>query len=383
MLLADCALGFCAVATGVHLGSVAIAARRCRRRLPAAASADPSPPVTLLRPVCGIEAFSAETLGSGFAVDHADYEIVFCAARADDPILPLVRGLIAANPQIPARLLIGDERFSVNPKLNNLAKGWRAARYNWVVMADSNALLAPDALRRLLGRWRGDTGAVCSIPLGSRPANFWAELECAFLNTHQARFQYVAEALGLGFAQGKTMLFRRDIIDRAGGLRALAADPAEDAAATKLVRRLRRRVRLVDRPFEQPLGHRRARDVWGRQVRWARLRRHSFLVFFLPELLVGSVPPGIALCAAAIDYGISVPAALATLLVVWYGAEAALARSAGWHFARRTAAALLLRDLLLPVLWIAAWAGSDFVWHGNAMRLQRRSEMPEVADLPA
>jgi ceramide glucosyltransferase len=383
MLLADCAMGFCTLATGVHLGSVAIAARRCRQRPSPAVPADPAPPVTLLRPVCGIEAFSAETLASSFALDHDAYEIIFCAACADDPVLPIVRHLIDANPQVPARLLVADERFSVNPKLNNLAKGWRAARHPWVVMADSNALLAPDSLQRLFGRWCGDSGAVCSMPLGSRPANFWAELECAFLNTHQARFQYVAEALGWGFAQGKTMLFRRDLVERAGGLGVLAADPAEDAATTKLVRRLRRRVRLVDQPFEQPLGRRRAGEVWARQVRWARLRRNSFLLCFLPELLIGSVPPGIALAAAAVHYGISVPAALGALLVVWYGAEAALARRAGWHFTPRTAAAALLRDLLLPTLWIAAWAGSDFVWRGTEMRIPRRGDGPAAADLPA
>ena len=116
MLLADCALGFCTLATGVHLSSVAIAARRCRRRRPPALPADRgAAPVTLLRPVCGIEAFSAETLGSSFGLDHCDYEVIFCAARADDPVVPLVRRLIAANPTTPARLLIGDERFSVNP----------------------------------------------------------------------------------------------------------------------------------------------------------------------------------------------------------------------------------------------------------------------------
>ena len=48
------------------------------------------------------------------------------------------------------------------------------------------------------------------MPIGARPHNFWAGLECAFLNTLQARYQYVSESLGFGFAQGKTMLFRRD-----------------------------------------------------------------------------------------------------------------------------------------------------------------------------
>jgi hypothetical protein len=163
--------------------------------------------------------------------------------------VPIVRGLIEANPEVPARLLIGDDGISANPKLGNLVKGWDAARHEWRIIADSNVLMPRDFVQRLLAAWRTDSGVVCSMPIGSRPAGIWAELECAFLNTLQARFQYVSEALGWGFAQGKAMLFRRDIVARAGGIRALAAggcgDDQDDCNAGL-------RVHLVDNPFEQP-----------------------------------------------------------------------------------------------------------------------------------
>ena len=50
-------------------------------------------------------------------------------------------------------------------------------------MADSNVLMPRDYIQRLLARWGHNTGVVCSVPIASRPTNFWAELECAFLNT--------------------------------------------------------------------------------------------------------------------------------------------------------------------------------------------------------
>ena len=117
-----------------------------------------------------------------------------------------------------------------------MVKGWKAARYEWVIIADSNVLMPADYIQRLLARWRPDTGIVCSPPIGSRPESFAAEIECAFLNTYQARWQYAGESSGYGFAQGKTMLWRRDILERGGGIEALGAEIAEDAAATKLVR---------------------------------------------------------------------------------------------------------------------------------------------------
>jgi ceramide glucosyltransferase len=321
----------------------------------------------VLRPVCGIEPFAEETLASSFRLAYPEYELIFCVARADDPVVPLVRQLIDAHPQVPARLLVGDERINANPKLNNLIKGWRAARHPWIAMVDSNVLLAPNSLQRLAARWGDGTGAVSSMPIGSRPANFWAELECAFLNTLQARFQYVSEGLGFGFAQGKVIFLRRDLVERSGGLRALAADTAEDAAITKMVRRAGLRVRLVTEPFEQPLGRRTAAEIWSRQLRWARLRRNSFPWLFLPEILVGATLPSLALGFAAWQYGYGIAGPVAGLLFLWFGAEALLALGAGWRLSLRLAAALLLRDLLLPVLWIAACAGSAFVWRGNAM----------------
>lgn len=220
------------------------------------------------------------------------------------------------------------------------------------------------------------------MPIGARPHNFWAELECAFLNTLQARYQYVSESLGFGFAQGKTMLFRRDLVERAGGIRTLAADDAEDAATTKMVRAAGLNVHLVDRPFDQPLGWRTAAQVWSRQLRWARLRRVSFRWLFLPEIFVGSTLPAVAAAIAASAYGVSIPAAVSTVLASWIGAEMALAAYAGWHCSWRMPVALLIRDLLLPVLWIGALVGSDFVWRGNPMRAERVSRRQALRHKP-
>jgi ceramide glucosyltransferase len=323
--------------------------------------------VSLVRPVCGIENYVEETLASGFALDYPRYEIVFCVASAQDPVVPTVRRLMAAHPGVPARLLVGNEKISDNPKLNNVYKGWRAAAHDWVVLADSNVFMPPDYIQRLIAAWRPDTGLICSPPVGCRPAGFWAELECAFLNTYQARFQYTADTLGFGFAQGKSMLWRRDLLEQAGGIRALASELAEDAAATKVVRHAGLRVRLVDAPFEQPLGARSAAEVWRRQVRWARLRRTSFKVYFMPEIFVGGAWPLAAMAFAAAQSDLPL-ASVPALAALWYGSEAVLAWAAGWHLSVRSPLAFALRDLLLPAIWFNGWLGSAFVWRGNQMR---------------
>ena len=144
---------YCILATAAHIGSILISARRCRKgrsvsvrsegktalgvlgltrflrrrglhygkqRLGAGAgAAHDVHGVSLVRPVCGLENHIEDTLRSAFDLDYPRYEIIFCAAAANDSALPLVRRLIADHPHVPAQLLIGNDPISENPKLNN------------------------------------------------------------------------------------------------------------------------------------------------------------------------------------------------------------------------------------------------------------------------
>jgi ceramide glucosyltransferase len=361
------AAAFCGLATLFHFASIIAAAVRCKAQPGALPPPMQAPAVTIIRPLCGIENHIAETLQSTFDLDYPDYEIIFCVASINDPVVPVLEALLRRHPRTRARLLIGDERISNNPKLNNCVKGWKAAAHDWIVIADSNVLMPRDYIQRLLVPWTSDTGLVCAPPIGSRPEGFWAALECAFLNAYQARAQYFADAVGLGFAQGKTMFWRRAVLDEAGGIRRLAADLAEDAASTKVVRAAGLKVRLVDRPFEQPLGYRRALEVWRRQSRWARLRRACFPHFFLPEIMTGGLLPMAALGAIAEAMDAPTVPLLVAFALVWYGAEIALVRAARWHLSPFYPLHALLRDLLLPALWVDGLFGSKFEWRGNAM----------------
>jgi ceramide glucosyltransferase len=369
------AAAFFLITFAFHLTSIIIATARCRTNRKYEVLPLDAPAISLVRPVCGTENYCEETLRSTFELDYPRYEILFCAAYAHDPVLPLIERLVATHPHVDARILIGEDRVSGNPKLNNVVKGWRAASATWIVIADSNVLMPRDYIQRLLSTWRPGTGLVCSPPVGSRPSNLWAELECAFLNTHEARWQYVADSIGIGFAQGKSMLWQRELLEQAGGIEALGRELAEDAASTKLVRGMGLRVRLVDHPFEQPLGARSPAEVWNRQLRWARLRRVSFKAYFIPEILTGAVFPIIACGIAAGGNGFSPISAVLVAGTAWYGAEAIMARASGWHSSVRTPLVWMLRDLLLPLLWVQAWLGSTFVWRGNHMHVAQ----PQIA----
>jgi ceramide glucosyltransferase len=359
---------FCAVVSFIHIASIAIGIWRFRKPL-----REPllQPAVSIVRPLCGIDNYGEETLRTTFALDYPDHEILFCVASADDPVLPLARSLMAEYSHVAAKILIGDDRVSTNPKLNNVVKGWRAAAHDWIIIADSNVLMPTDYVQRLFANWRDDTGLVASPPVGAHPEGFWAEIECAFLNTYQARWQYLIDSLGRGFAQGKTMLWRRADLEAAGGIEALGKEVAEDAASTKIVRSAGHRVRLIDRPLVQPLGHRTAAEVWNRQLRWARLRRASFFLYFALEIFSGGVLPTIAVAFLAAQFDWPVALSAAAYAAFWYGGEMLLAAAADWDVPLLYPLYGITRDLLLPALFVAALEGNGFVWRGNEMQVER------------
>jgi ceramide glucosyltransferase len=172
------------------------------------------------------------------------------------------------------------------------------------------------------------------------------------------------------------MLWRRADLEASGGIEALGKEVAEDAAATKIVRGAELKVRLVDRPLAQPLGRRSASEVWNRQLRWARLRRASFFIYFLPEILSGGVLPMI--CGAILAYALGWPVLLFILAfaLFWYGSEITIAAQRGdkerrqHHIAdqcsRRQAAGMSRRD---------------FIWRGNAMQVERMRPIRMAAPL--
>lgn len=369
-----------AVLLGLHVASAVLAGHRWRCRKGSTTAGDAAlAPISVIRPVRGLDETDRVTLASTFSLAGGHYEVLFCVDREDDPAVPYLRDLMARHPDVPAQLLVGRTITTANPKLDNIEKGWRAARHDLVVLSDSNLLLPGDYLMRIRAAWRADTLLVSAPPVGADPETFWAEVECAFLDTYQGRWQYAADTVGYGFAQGKTLCLRRSDLERMGGLGVLAADLAEDAASTKAVRANGGRVRLVDRPFAQPLGVRTRAQVWERQARWSQLRRLAFPVHHASEILTTPFAPALAAIIAADEIGMSQPAAVLAVLALWYGVEAALAASARLHLTWRSPLAWLTRDLMLPALWIAGWSRSGYEWRGNHVALAKADHQPPEA----
>jgi len=362
------AIGLMSLATLLliaHLAATGLFLARLRRPVPPVGVIG-TPRITLLRPVCGLDPFDEETLRSSFHQDYPAYDVIFCAQSWCDPAVALVQRLIAEHPETPAQLLVGYDAVTANPKLNNVWKGWQAAQTEWISMTDSNILLPNDYLSIIVGSWGPSTGLVSSPPVGIRPMGFAAHLECAFLNSNQAVLQFASASLGLAFAQGKTLFFNRPLLEHCGGLCALGMYLAEDVTATRLIREMGREVTLTPLPFAQPIGQRTLREVWDRQLRWSRVRRDGFPVIFATEVLNGGLVPFGLVTMACLLGGSDLIWAVG-YVGLWYLSEIFVAKRAGWPMGVQDLAGLVLRDLVLPLLWIATFLRRGFEWRGTQM----------------
>ncbi len=329
-------------------------------------SAQTLAPVTIIRPVKGLEYKLERCLETTFRGAKLHDQILFCVADADDEVIPLVNALIAQYPLMDAQLVIGDTKISGNPKLNNVASAYHLAKHDWILMVDSNVLLPRDYGDQLFANWDAETGLVSSPAQAKDLENFAAHFEAAFMNTNQAPLQLIGDDFGKGFAQGKLLFWKREVLENGGGLQQLGKQMAEDVASTKLVRAQGLKVRLLPKPVVQPLGAREFSTVWQRQIRWAKVRRVGFPLMYFCEIFNGSFVPALLMAYLWMADFITADSFILYFLF-WYGSEWIMALGARWSARLGDIAAWFLRDLSLPIIWLRGYFGSSFEWRGNEM----------------
>ena len=297
------AFGYAVAATGLQVASIALAARKCRKPRRRLAAAPDAPPVTVGPAFVRVETFSETTLEAAFALDYPDYELIFCLAHADDPAALLARRAMARHPDRKASLLVGDERPSANPKLNNVVKGWKAARNAWIIIANSNVLMPPDYIQRMMAGWRNTSESSARRRL-ARPPSRWRPKWSALFSTRMRRAGSTRPTPAASVSRKASRC--------CGGATSSRRAAASNGSATRSLKTLQRPSwsaaptcghASTAGPFDQPLGRRAWSEVWGRQARWARLRRATFPLFFAPELFTSGLLAIIAGAFGATAFG--------------------------------------------------------------------------------
>ena len=369
------ATAFWGLSLGVRVAAAAATFVRPVLARPAAASGE-RPAVSVVVPVRNLEPELEQAFASVLAQDYPAFEVLIAAAEETSPAIETARGVAARFPNVPARFLLANQRFTHNPKISNLAPAMAAAKHDLILVKDANIQLTQGQLGELVADLAPGTGMVCDIPIAVRPQTFAAEIECAMMNGHAAPLLVGAAVLRLDVGFGKVMLFRRRDFERVDGVAVMAPTFGDDHALAKAFARIGLRTVFARSVIEQAIGARSFDAVWDRQLRWMVIRRDEAPAAFVAEPLFGGL---VTTLAGAAGFGLlgaaMLPAALATPLA-WLVIDSLVVAGKGWGWSWRYPLAALCREFVLIALWLRALVSRDVLWQGDRFPVGAAGDRP-------
>lgn len=361
------------VLIGLSLGYAAVALVAMARLAPRLDRPDEAftPPMTILKPVKGLDPELLENLRSFCRQDYPTYGILFGVADPQDPALGVVRQVLAEYPEADARLVPCPEAIGPNGKVSSLQQMAALARHEILVVSDSDTRVAPDYLRRVAAPFADPrVGLVTALYRGVSPAGLAAHLERLIIHTLFIPGVLIAYLLeGMTFALGATMAVRRKVLEQVGGFAAFAHVLAEDYQMGQRAVAAGYTVALADTVVDCVLGRMPAPHFLTRQIRWARtmrscrpggylgsLIRHGIFLSLLLLLVEGPTGLALGLLSATIALRLAVAVVVSVRVLRLPDPAQGL-----WF--------LPVADALSLLLWALAFAGNTVTWRGRRYRL--------------
>ena len=360
--------------------------RDCRRVAAAEASAPGfAPDVSILKPVKGVDARMYEGLASHCRQQYAGhFEILFGVSSADDPAVGEIERLRREFPQCAIRLIVCPERLGTSGKVSSLVQMLGEAKYEFVLINDSDIRVSPKYLTRVMERFGAaagiedaKVGMVTALYRGraaieGAALTLWARLEALGIATDFMAGVLAARRLegGIHFGLGSTLAMSRVALTRAGGLGPLVDSLADDYEMGARIAQAGYKVELCGEVVETAVPAYGLRCFCQHQIRWARTLRDARRWGYLGLGITYCIPWAVLNCMAS---GFALWSFTLLSLVVL--ARVAVALSVGVGL---LSDAQVLRDIwLLPLrdffglgFWVWSYASDTVVWRGERFRLR-------------
>ncbi len=361
--------------TGYLLLVMLAAARFRRGRKMVAAAERACPPVTLLKPLCGLEPGLEAHIISFFEQQYPDFEIIFGARQADDPGLKLARRISTRYPSVPVKVVVTGEPWRPNAKVCSLVKMYARAAHDYLIISDSDVKVGPnyiaDVVQPLLDP---NNGMVTCLYRGLPTGGLWSKLEALGMSVEMTSGALVANLLeGMKFALGPTMAIRRDALDAVGGFEPLAEYCADDYVLGRNVAESGRQVVMSQHVIDHVVINRSFLCSMRHQIRWMKSTRFSRNAGHAGTVLTFAMPFGVlGLLAGGAQhhwaFGVG-------LFLAAYLNRVAMAMVSGWGVvsdrrAFRSAWLYPLRDLMGFAFWCASYSGGMILWRHEWYRLE-------------
>ena len=322
-------------------------------------------PISVLRPLSGLDEGLEENLRSIFEQEYSEFEVLFAVHHADDPAVAMVEKVKSAFPAgPPTRLIVTGEPPGPNAKAFSLECMAAAAQHPLLVMSDSDVRVTRRMLERIASEFQNGRVGVLSCPYRAVPgATFWSRLEALGMNTEFLGGVLVARMLeGMKFALGPTSAARREVLERMGGFGHLREYLAEDFVMGKLAAEMGYDVLLSSYVIEHRIGGQGFGANLRHRLRWARSTRRSRPAGYWGQVFTNPLP--LALLLWAVE-----PRAWPLVVLAAAFRAAAAWAAAGWvlrdPLARRQWWLVPVQDLLSFFVWIAGFFGNTIQWRGR------------------
>ncbi len=326
------------------------------------------PPISILKPLHGLDDGLEQNLTSFFEQDYPHFEILLAFRTSDDPAYGLVKQICQRYPDVPSRILLGGEPPWPNAKVWSLDLMMKAAANDLLVMSDSDIRVTPSMLRVIAAEFTDDKLGVTTCPYRAVPGkSFWSTLEALGMNTEFLGGIVVARMLeGMRFAVGPTIAARRSVIEAIGGWDLLRQYLAEDFVLGQFAAEAGHGVALSSYVVEHRIGSESLKTNASHRIRWNRSTRRSRPAGYIGQLFTNPLPLALLLVLWAPGWW---PVLCVTALVRAAAGAATASAILKDPLSSRLWLLVPLQDLASFLFWLAGFFGNTIVWRGIPYKL--------------
>lgn len=342
-----------------------------------------TPPVSILKPIRGVDPDAYENFASFCRQDYPDYELVFCVGDREDPVLPLIEKLQRNHPERSIRVLFGSGRDATNDKVAKLARLVGEAENEVVVINDSDVRVRPDYLRTLVSPLADpQVGAVTCFYVSVGDESFAENLQTVgMISDFYASLLVAWQLDGVKFALGTTIATTRARLDGFGGYQTIENRPGDDLLVGRLIAEQGYKVELLDYTVETVADYQSISDLLHKRMRWIVVMRHMrpwghfgliFTLGLLWSLAAIVIHPTPAVALGYLGTYFALRLAM-TWLIGIYG----LKQPRLW----RKMPLIPVWDALACLLWVSSFARKSVRWRGAEYYIRDGLLVP-VATVP-
>ena len=355
---------------------------RCASRFPLnrRSSGEPMPAgVTFLKPLKGADTETSACLESWLnQKTDAPVQVLFGVSSMEDPVVPVVRALLAEHPSVDAELVLCAEVLGANSKVSKLVQLTRRAKHGVLIVSDADVFVPADLTSQLLAKMQDPlVGLVNCFYRLANPATIAMRWEAVAINSDF--WSQVLQSVVLkpmNFALGAVMAVRRDALEQIGGFETLVNHLADDYQLGHRVAGKGYRIELCPVVVECREPVQGWKQVWTHQLRWARtIRACQPAPFFASILSNASLWPLLAWAASA-RTSLNVAGLVLPLLLLRLLAAASMHRRLSPQTFRWSDLWLVpVKDVLNAAIWLGAFVGNRVVWRGVTYRVKKGGEL--------